>query len=111
METVLPSMISTGQTGFNKNHHSFTNIRGLLNIIHSAAHPTSPEMVILLDAEKAVDRVEWGHLFFKINKFGFGEKFISWLRLLYASPQTCVCTSRSHVAREEFTQFPPSFLL
>lgn len=93
IETILPSIISDDQTGFIKNRHSFTNIRRLLNIIHSPAFLSKPELVLSLDAEKAFDRVEWDHLFFTLKQFGFGEKFISWIRLLYASPQACVCTN------------------
>lgn len=93
LETVLPTIISEDQTGFIKNHHSFTNVQRLLNIIFSPPSTTVPEGVISLDAEKAFDRVEWNYLFFSLQKFGFGECFIAWIRLLYTSPQACVCTN------------------
>ena len=44
------------------------------------------EALIALDTEKASDRVEWNDLFFILGKFGFGEKYFLWVRLLYASP-------------------------
>ena len=47
-----------------------------------------PETLTALDAEKAFDRVGWDYLFFY-----FGEKFVSWVRLLYASPQAMVRTN------------------
>lgn len=37
--------------------------------------------------------MEWDYLFFVLGKFGFGETFISWVRLLYASPQAMVRTN------------------
>ena len=64
LEDIVPSIISEDQTGFIKHRQSFTNIRRLLNIIHSPPSTASPEVVVTLDAEKAFDRVEWGHLFF-----------------------------------------------
>ncbi len=37
--------------------------------------------------------MEWKYLLFSLHKFGFGERFIAWVRLLYTSPQACVCTN------------------
>ena len=77
LETPLPGLISTDQTGFVKGRHLFSNIRRLS-----------------LDAEKAFDRVEWDFLFFVLKKFGFGEAFIRWIQLLYFSPQAAVITNQ-----------------
>lgn len=96
LETILPLVISEDQTGFIKNRHSFTNIRRLLSIINLPGSSENPECVISLDAEKAFDRVEWSYLFVVLEQFGFGEKLLSWVRLLYTSPQACVSTNNSH---------------
>lgn len=93
LEKVLPSIISEEQNGFIKGRYLFYNIRTLLNIIYSAQTTDLPELVISLDAEKAFDRVEWGYLFAVLKKFGLGDKFINWVRLLYTSPQACVQTN------------------
>ena len=69
--------------------HSFFNTRRLSNIIFSPPSIT-PEIIVTLDAEKAFDRVEWGYLFFILGKFGFDSQFISWIKLLYASPTASV---------------------
>ncbi len=86
LETVLPLLVSDDQTGFIKNRYSFYNIRRLLNIIHHPTPSDTPEVLLSLDAEKAFDRVEWDYLFYTLKKFGFGTKFISWIRILYSSP-------------------------
>lgn len=93
LETILPSIISDDQTGFIKNRHSYFNIRRLLNIIYDPTPPDIPEIVISLDAEKAFDRVEWDYLFYTLKQFGFGSKFISWIRVLYSSPTAAVRTN------------------
>ena len=49
-----------------------------------------------MDAEKAFDRLEWGYLFYALDKFGFGKQFINWIRLLYSMPVASVCTNGMH---------------
>ena len=92
LQRVLPEIISPDQTGFMVGRHSFFSTRRLLNIIFSPSSDT-PEIIVTLDAEKAFDRVEWGYLFFVLEKFGFDSQFIAWIKLLYASPSASVHTN------------------
>uniref|UniRef100_A0A669BRS1 Reverse transcriptase domain-containing protein n=1 Tax=Oreochromis niloticus TaxID=8128 RepID=A0A669BRS1_ORENI len=93
LEAVLPQIISQEQNGFIKGRQLFFNTRTVLSTIFSAHCPSSPEVIISLDAEKAFDRVEWDYLFAVLTRFGFGERFVSWIKLLYTSPQACVITN------------------
>ena len=68
-------------------------MRRLLSVVLCPSASPTPEMVICLDAEKAFDRVEWQYLFTVLYKFGFGSKFISWIRLLYSAPVASVKTN------------------
>lgn len=87
LEKILPTIISEEQNGFIKGRPLFYNVHTLLNAIFSKNSSLLPEVVISIDAEKAFDRVEWNYLFATLHKFGFGDRFISWIRLLYTSPQ------------------------
>uniref|UniRef100_A0A0S7EYH1 LIN1 n=2 Tax=Poeciliopsis prolifica TaxID=188132 RepID=A0A0S7EYH1_9TELE len=93
LEKVLPFVISEEQNGFVKGRQLFFNTRTLLNVIYSKHSPDEPEIVISLDAEKAFDRVEWEYLFEVLKKFGLGDTFVSWIRLLYSSPKASVNTN------------------
>lgn len=93
IECIAPLIISEDQTGFIKGRHSFSNVRRLLDRIHASSSSIEPEAAISLDAEKAFDRVEWIYLFYAMQKFGFSNSFISWIKLLYTSPQAAICTN------------------
>lgn len=96
LETVLETIISIDQKGFVKDRHSFHNVRWLCDILYSPSSLDTPELIISMDAEKAFDRVEWPYLFYALKNFGFDNTFISWIKLLYASPLACVCTNNDY---------------
>lgn len=58
MGPIMPSIILEDQTGFIGGRHSFSNIRRFLAVIHTLSSLTDPEVVVLLDTEKAFDRVK-----------------------------------------------------
>lgn len=50
-------------------------------------------MVLSLDAEKALDRIEWDFLFFTLKELDLGKEFIEWVKLLYHNPLGAVITT------------------
>ena len=89
----MTDVISADQTGLILGQNSFTNIRRLLNIIHSPASSEVPELVISLDAKNAFERVESEYLFTCLKKLSYGLNFISGIQLLYSSPKASVVTN------------------
>lgn len=89
----LTSIIHPDQTGFIPGRLSFFNVRRLLNTIYSDHGSSGGAAILALDAHKAFDQVEWFYMFESLRKFGFGEIFISWVKLVYANPICSVLTN------------------
>lgn len=93
LEKLLPLLINQDQTGFIKGRNSYNNMRRLLNAIEIFHQKSMQGLVLSLDAEKAFDRVEWPFLFHTLHKFGLGDSFIAWIKLLYSDPYSAVLTN------------------
>ena len=61
--------------------------------IYTTSDTLSPEAVVVLNAEKAFNRIEWEYLFYMLNMFGFGPNFIKLIRLIYTDPTASVHTN------------------
>ena len=49
--------------------------------------------IIFLDYEKAFDRVEWSWTLNCLRKFNFGDKFISWVNMIFKDAKTSILTN------------------
>ena len=92
----MADLISSDQTGFIPGRQSFFNMRRLLSVLHSNHSSDTPEVLLSLDAEKAFDRIEWPYLFEVLSRFGFGPTFLTWMNLIYSTPQAAVRTYFIH---------------
>ena len=50
-------------------------------------------VILMLDQEKAFDRVAWSWLFESLKKYNFGDIFISWLEIIYEDAKSCIMTN------------------
>ena len=49
-----------------------------------------PGYLVTMDIEKAFDSLDHNFLLFALKKFGFGENFIHWIKVLLNKQQSCV---------------------
>lgn len=93
LDRIVTSLIHSDQVGFMRLRSSTDNIRRLIDIMWAVRESQVPLTAISLDAEKAFDRVEWEYLFATLECYGFSDKFITWIRLIYTHPTACVLTN------------------
>lgn len=91
----ITKLIHSDQTGFIPKRHIYFNMRRLFNLMYSTARSSDDSIVIALDAEKAFDQVEWPYMFAVLSRFGFGDSFINWIRILYKEPTASVLTNNN----------------
>ena len=90
LQKVAAALISDHQTGYIKNTYTGFNSRLLNDIIENCETNNKPGAIICLDFEKGFDSLHWGFMLETLHKFGFGENFICWVKLLYSSPLFCI---------------------
>lgn len=84
---VLPTIIHASQTAvFGRNIGD--NIHLVRDIIDLANKNDEEAALLFLDQEKAFDRVNHDFLYKVLNRFGLGDYFIHWIKLLYFNAST-----------------------
>lgn len=87
LKLVLGELISVDQQGCIPGRFIGKNIRLIQDVINEI---DDKNIVLLLDQEKAFDRVEWDWLFATLSDYGFGPTFIKWLKIIYKHPKSTI---------------------
>lgn len=87
---VLPRILSPSQTYCVKWRDIADTVCSIRDVVDLMREQPRGGYVLKLDQEKAFDRVEHSFLFEVLKSFGFGEAFISWVRLVYKGIVSCV---------------------
>ena len=83
LHKVIDRIISNEQTAYIKKRFIGENIRILLDTIEYFERKNDPGVILFIDFEKAYDSIEWEFIFISLSKFGFQEKFMNWVKILY----------------------------
>ena len=82
LANVLEDVIHKSQTSLNGRHIT-KNIHILQDLIDVINNENGEAAIIFLDQEKAFDRMSHTFLFKTLKKFGIGENFIDWIKIIY----------------------------
>ncbi len=81
----LPNMIRPSQTGFVEGRSILDNTFLAQEAQEWVEESNQDLVLLLLDFEKAFDKIEWSFLFEALAKLGFCPKWIRWVSSLYTS--------------------------
>ena len=90
LQTVIPNIVSTDQSGYIKGRCISENVRTILDILEYTSVKINPGLMVFLDFEKAFDTVSWPFLLKTLKHFNFGSIFIKWITILYNDISSCV---------------------
>ena len=100
LEKCQKYIIHHSQTGFCKGRHLAENIIKILQVTEKCDRKKVAGILVSFDFMKAFDTIAWDAIYFALEKFGFGPKYIQMVRILYKDPQ--VCASNNGVWPEFF---------
>lgn len=98
LKTVLESIISPEQTCSVPGRDISDNIASVRDIIHYCDEEKIQAYILKLDSEKAFDRVSHQYLLNLLPRFGFGEQFVEWIKIIYTDISSAV-KCNGHISR------------
>ena len=85
----LEEIIHSDQTAFLKGRDISQNVRRICDVMEFSRIKNLAAVIILLDFEKAFDRVDYDCLYKSFEYFGYGKKFIEYIRLMFTNFELC----------------------
>lgn len=82
---IVSSIILPDQAGFMPQKSTATNLRRLFLDMQLQEDNGGHRALLSLYANKAFNSIKWRYLCAVLSKFGFGDRFIAWVKWLYAS--------------------------
>jgi hypothetical protein len=86
----LTEVIRPNQTGFVEGRSILDNVFLAQESLGWAEESDQDLVLLLLDFEKAFDKIEWGFLFKALDKLGFSPTWVSWVASLYREATSAI---------------------
>ena len=102
-KSTLTFLISETQSGFMKGRCICENIQFIYDLMPYSESKNIPCLLMLIDFEKAFDSISWSFIYNVLHFFGFGKKFIDWIKNLNNKFKACVLQC-GHLSTQFHTQ-------
>lgn len=90
LANVIPLLINRNQTGFVPSRYIGDNIKNIHSIIDFLNKTGRDGLIVSLDFKAAFDSLDHPFLFGVLESCNVGEIFLSWIKTLYQSSQSCI---------------------
>ena len=94
----LRTLINEDQTGYIKKRFIGNNIRIIEDILLYTNKNKVTGILLTIDFEKAFDSLKWGFLKKCLQAFNFGQRFVSYINVLYSDISAAVLNN-GHISR------------
>ena len=88
IETKMPKLIHSDQTGFVKGRYIGQNVRLLNDLMEFTELNKVPGILLFIDFEKAFDTLEWPFIHHTLRFFNFGPNIQKWISVLYSDVES-----------------------
>ena len=89
LKKVLPNLISPQQTAYVENRFIGECGRLIADIIEITDVPNKEGFLVTMDIEKVFYSLDHTFVISVLKKFGFGNKFVSWIETLISKQESC----------------------
>ena len=83
IESKLPKLVHSDQTGFVKGRYIGQNVRLLNDLMEFTESNKLPGILLFIDFEKAFDTFKWSFIHHALTFFNFGPNIRKWISVLY----------------------------
>ena len=90
LKKVLKSIVYQNQTAYVEGRFIGEATRLISDILEVTKECNIPGYMVLMDVEKAFDSMDHDFLLEVLKRFGFGENFIDWIRIILTNQESCV---------------------
>ena len=90
LKKVISNLVSSDQTAYVPDRYIGESVRLASDLLEYTNIHNLPGYMVTIDIEKAFDSVDHTFLLCALRKFGFGNNFIKWVKVIFNRQESCI---------------------